>query len=98
MVKNGLVGSLSKPLSPLQSQRVKTAALDVLTTAAQTYEGWLSANEQIASMVLNLPLSGSDASVAENHLVNIVNQQQQVSLVITSRYDEFVGKVNALLQ
>ena len=38
---NCQVGSLFKPLSPLQSQRV----LDVLTFAAQTYKLWLSANE-----------------------------------------------------
>ena len=95
---NGLKGSLTKPLSPLQSQRVKTAALEVLTTASETYNGWLSANEQIATTVSTIPLSGTDVSAAETHLVNIVNSQQQISLGITSRYDEFVSKVNALLQ
>ena len=94
---NGQVGSLIKPLTTIQSKRIISSALEVLTSASQTYNSWLSANEQIASTLSNLPLSGPDILVAETNLVNIVTQQQQTSLVITARYDEFIGKVNVLL-
>ena len=100
---NGLIETLTKPLSPLQSTRVKVTALEVLTKAAETYNEWLAANDQIANTVSTIPLTGADVSgaevsAAETHLTNIVTAQQQISLTITSRYDDFVQKINSLLQ
>ena len=81
---NGQVGSLFKPLSPLQSQRVINSVLDVLTFAAQTYKVWLSANEQIASTGSNLPLSVLISSVeikrAFLSALNVLHFKQIISL------------------
>ena len=70
---NGLIETLTKPISPLQSTRVKAIALEVLTKAAETYNEWLAANDQIATTVSTIPLSGADVSAAETHLTNIVH-------------------------
>ena len=78
---NGLMGTLSKPLSAAQSSRVKQTALEVLTKASETYQEWLLANNKIADSVSTIPLTGSDASgveisAAETHLTSIVTAQQ----------------------
>ena len=100
---NGLMETLTKPLSSVQSTRVKVTALEVLTKASETYQEWLKANDQIANTVSTIPLTGADASgveisAAETHLTNIVTAQQQISLTIASRYDDFTQKINLLLQ
>ena len=87
-----------KPLSSIQSERITSSALEVLDSASQTYNSWLNANEQIATTLSNLPLTGVDILIAETNLVNIVTQQQATSIVITARYDKFIGKVDELLK
>ena len=100
---NGLMGTLSKPLSSVQSSRVKITALEVLTKASETYQEWLQANNKIADTVSTIPLTGPDASgveisAAETHLTSIVTAQQQISLTISARYDTFTEQINELLQ
>ena len=58
----------------------------------------MQANNQISKTLSTLPLPGGATSADEANLVDIVTQQQATSLIIQSRYDEFISKLDELLQ
>ena len=80
----GQVGTLVKPLTSTQSERITSSVVEVLDSAFQTYNSWLNANEQISKTLSNLPLPGGATQVDETNLVNIVTQQQATSIIITA--------------
>ena len=44
----GQVGTLVKPLTSTQVDRITSSVIEVLDSAFQTYNSWLQANEQIS--------------------------------------------------
>ena len=94
----GQIESMTTPLSNSQIERLSACVKQVLDSAFSTYTSWIQANDQILDTLSTLQLPEGATTDDELNLVDIVKKQQAISLVIQSRYDGFLSKLDDLMK